>query len=195
MISEKNLVPKLLSIVTALSVACIALLIAVSLMTYFLLQKKVQGYAIADNGRVIPLVSLDKPYVTDSRVTGFVEECLRRSFAHDFENFRITMSEAKSCYTPDGAYSFEVAMAPLIGDLRNKSLVMSASFEPTVVTRLYAVNGIVHWSSQTPMTLYRRGGRETLAPLRFVIESTTQRIPLDHDVRGIALRTINLKPA
>lgn len=195
MIQEKEIVPRLLSIVVALALSVFLLLLIVAGTGYALTQKKVQGYAVSESGRVIPLVSLDKPYVTDARITGFVEECLRRSFAHDFENFRLTMAEAKGCYTPDGAESYEAAMGPLIMDIKSKSLVMSASLEPTVVTRLYAVNGIVHWVTQTPMVLYRRGGRETLTPLRFVVESITQRIPLDHSVRGIALRTINLKPA
>jgi len=37
-------------------------------------------------------VTLDKPFVSDARVIGFTEECLRLSFAHDFENYRQTMN-------------------------------------------------------------------------------------------------------
>lgn len=192
--NSKELIPRLLNILAALSVACIALLIALIATGYMLAKDKVQGYAASDSGRVIPLISLDQPYVTDARVTGFVEECLRRSFAHDFENYRLTMASAKDCYTPVGAEQFEAAMNPLLTDILNRSLVMSASLEPTVVTRVFSVNGIVHWTTQTPMVLQRRGGRESLTSVRFNIESVVQRIPLDHHVRGIALRSINMRP-
>ena len=191
---SKEIVPRLLNIVVALSIACVALLVALIGAGFSLSKQKVQGYAVTDAGRVIPLVSLDQPYVTDSRITGFVEECLRRSFAHDFENFRLTMSAAKDCYTPTGAEAYEAAMGSLIADLRNRSLVMSVSLEPTVVTRVFKVNNVVYWATQTPLVLYRRSGRETLTPVRFRIESVTQRIPLDHHVRGIALRSINMHP-
>jgi len=191
---EKEMIPKLLSITTALAVGVVALLVTVAVLIFFLSGKKVQGYAVTDTGHIIPMVSLDKPYVSDSRVTGFLDECLRRSFSHDFENLRITMAEAKKCYTPIGAEGFEAAMGPLLKDIIDKRMVLSASLEPTVITRVFTMNGVVYWESQTPLVLYRRGSRENLVPLKFRVESLVQRIPLDQDVRGIALRTINLKP-
>lgn len=191
---SKEIIPRLLSIIVALSISSLALLIALVGAGFALSKQKVQGYAATDTGRVIPLVSLDQPYVTDSRVTSFVEECLRKSFAHDFENYRLTMATAKDCYTPQGSEAYEAAMSPLITDIKQKSLVMSASLEPTVVSRVFKVNNVVYWATQTQLVLYRRSGRETLTPVRFRIESITQRIPLDHNVRGIALRSINMSP-
>ena len=185
---------RLLNIIVALAIALVALCAALGMAIYQLSQQKVQGYAATDTGRVIALVPLDQPYVTDARVTGFVDECLRQSFAHDFENFRMTMSAAKTCYTPSGATEFEEAMVPLLRDLQQRSLVMSSTLDPPVVTRVFKINGIVHWGTQTQLSMFRRGGRETLVPVKFRIDAIVQRIPLDANVRGIALRSIVLTP-
>lgn len=192
--SAKQQVPNQAGVSLILAIALLALALALGGMTLFLSSKKVQGFALSDNGSVIPMIPMDQPYVNDARVVGFVDECLRMSFAHDFENFRMTMASAKKCYTPSGAVEFESAMNPLILDMQAKSLVMSVSLEPTVVTKAYKLSGVVYWETQTPMTLSRRGVRETLVPVKFLVETTVRRVPLDQDVRGISVRTINVKP-
>jgi len=101
-------------------------------------------------GRVIPLVPLDQPYVTDSRVIGFVDECIRRSFGHDYENFRMTINDAKECYTPTGASEFEEAISSLIRDVINMNLVMSASLETTVVVREGRAQRLFHMGNADP---------------------------------------------
>lgn len=193
-ISAKQAVPKLLGILTALSIALVISLIANAGLTVFVFKKKTESFAVSETGRVVPLVPLDKPYVNDSRVSGFAEECLRSSFAHDYENFRITMNAAKNCYTSDGARKFEGAMEPMLDEIKTKRVVMSASMEPTVVVKTYILSGAVHWETQTPMTLYRRGTREQLTPIRFLVTTVVERVALDENVRGISVRSINLKP-
>lgn len=193
-ISAKTAVPKLLQILVWQGIAILILGVAVVGLTVFVWKKKTESFAVSESGRVVPLIPLDKPYVNDSRVSGFAEECLRTSFAHDFENYRLTMSNAKNCYTADGSRDFEAAMEPLLDDLKTKHMVLSSSMEPTVVVKTYKLSGVVHWETQTPMRLYRRGTREQLTPLSFLVTTVIQRVALDEQVRGISVRSINLKP-
>ncbi|WP_371436278.1 DotI/IcmL family type IV secretion protein [Polaromonas sp.] len=193
-ISAKQAVPKLLMIITVLGIAFLVQTIAMVSLTAFVWKKKTESFAVSETGRVVPLVPLDKPYVNDSRVSGFAEECLRSSFSHDYENYRLTMNAAKNCYTSAGAKAFEAAMDPMLDDIKNKRVVMSSSMEPTVVVKSYILSGAVHWETQTPMTLYRRGTREQLTPIRFLVTTVVERVPLDENVRGISVRSINLKP-
>jgi intracellular multiplication protein IcmL len=193
-ITAKSLVPKLLSVITWLGVAVVVLSITTVSLSVFVWKKKIESYAVSESGHVVPLISLDKPYVNDARVSGFSEECLRASFAHDFENYRASMNGAKNCYTAEGARDFEAAMEPMLADIKGKNLVLSSSLEPTVVVKTYKLSGVIHWETQTPMTLYRKGTREQLTPLRFLVTSIVQRVPLDEHVRGISTRSINLKP-
>lgn len=193
-ISAKEIVPRLISSIVGLSVVVILLVVANIALAVFVFTKKVESFAVTESGRVVPLVALDKPYVNDQRVSGFTEECLRSSFAHDYENWRATMSSAKNCYTGEGAKAFESAMAPMLDDVRSKRFVMSSSLEPTVVARSYLLGGAVHWEVETPLTLYRRGTREQLSPIKFMVTSIVKRVALDENVRGISLHSINLKP-
>lgn len=193
-ISSKAAVPRLLSVLTIMSVALGVSLIVIAALTVFVFKKKTESFAVTETGRVVPLVPLDKPYVNDSRVSGFAEECLRSSFAHDYENYRFTMGSAKNCYTAQGSKAFETAMDPMLEDIKVKRVVMSSSLEPTVVVKSYLLSGVVYWETQTPMTLYRRGTRDQLAPTRFLVTTVIERVPLDENVRGISVRSINLKP-
>lgn len=193
-LAARSLVPRLLRLAVALSVANVLLLITVPLLVYFLAAKKIVAVGITETGRVIELVTLDKPYVNDSRVAGFAEECLRLSFAHDFENYRQSMTFAKSCYTTEGARVFEAAMQPQIKDLIDRNLVMSAALEVTVVERTFVRAGVVYWITQTPVTLQKRGSKDMNRPERFLARTEVRRVPLDENVRGIAVSSISLKP-
>lgn len=193
-LTAKSAVPKLLQLLVLLSAALILSLIANVGLSVFVFKKKTEAFAVSESGRVVPLVPLDKPYVNDPRIVAFAEECLRGSFGHDYENYRMTMNTAKNCYTSEGARDFEAAMEPLLADLKTKNLVISSTLEPTAVERTYKLAGVVHWETVTPMVLYRRGTRDALTPLRFRVTTVIQRVALDEQVRGISVRSINLKP-
>lgn len=193
-ISAKLLVPRLLTIISIMGAALVVLALSTAVLTWFVYHKKTASFAVSETGRVVPLIPLDQPYVNDSRVTGFAEECLRSSFAHDFENYRLSMNNAKNCYTTNGARDFEAAMEPLLNDVKTKNVVLSSSLEPTVVVKTYKLSGVVHWETRTALTLYRRGTREQMAPLKFIVTSVVQRVAVDEHVRGISVRSINLKP-
>lgn len=193
-LTAKAAVPKLITVIVGLSIALSVSALANVTLSVFVWKKKTESFAVSESGRVVPLVPLDSPYVNDSRVSSFSEECLRASFAHDFENYRLTMNSAKNCYTTEGAKDFEAAMEPLLAEIKSRNLVLSSTMEPTVVSRNYKLSGVIHWETQTPMTLYRRGTREQMTPLRFLVISDVQRVALDEQVRGISVRSINLKP-
>lgn len=193
-VAAKHLVPHLLKVVTWLVISNGLLLITVPVFIYFLATKRITAVAITETGRVVELVTLDKPYVNDSRVVGFADECLRLSFGHDFENYRQSMNVAKACYTSEGARVFEAAMESQLKDLIDRRLVMSPALEATVVERTYLRGGVVHWVTETPMTLHRRGNRDTSRPEKFLVRSEIRRVALDENVRGIAVSSLSLKP-
>ena len=192
--AAKHLVPQLLKVVTWLVISNGLLLITVPVLIYFLATKRITAVAITETGRVVELVTLDKPYVNDSRVIGFADECLRLSFGHDFENYRQSMNVAKTCYTSEGARVFESAMESQLKELIDRRLVMSPALEATVVERTYQKGGVVHWVTETPMTLHRRGNRDTSRPEKFLVRSEIRRVALDENVRGIAVSSLSLKP-
>jgi len=194
LLAPKRLVPVELGLTAALVVAIVVMSVASLVLVSFLGFKRVIPVAVDGAGRVLPIITLEQPHLPDNRVLGFVDECLRRSFAHDFENFRTTVNDAKRCYTPNGASEFALAIEPLLADLQRLNMVMSVSLQTSVMHNKYIREGLHVWEVQTPMTLYRRGSREAIAPAEFLVTTTVIRVPLEQEVRGIALRAINMRP-
>jgi len=190
----KRMVPVELGMTVALTIAVVVLALATLILVSFLSTKRTVPVAVDATGRIVPVIALDRPHLPDNRILGFVDECLRRSFSHDFENFRITINEAKRCYTPTGAVEFEQAITPLIEEMRRENMVIAVSLDASWVHQRFLREGIHVWEVQTPMTLHRRGTREAIAPTAFIVTTLVIRIPLESDVRGIAVRAINLRP-
>lgn len=190
-----DVVPKLVRIVVLQSIAIGILTVVMGVALYVGITKPPQLLAITDTGRVIPLVPLDKPYVGDSRVVGFADECIRTAFSHDFLNFRQTLASASSCFTTDGSASFNTAIAPLIQDLESRRMVMTPTMQPAVVVRTFKRGGqVFSWVVQTKMTLNREGTRDRVIPTTYVVDLVVERVSLEESVRGIAVSQINVRP-
>lgn len=191
---SKTLIPKLVRSNLVLTIAVAILSIAVFVLGYVGINKRPLTFGVSDTGRIIPLVPLDQPYVGDARIIGFADECVRQAFSHDFKNFRLTMSNAKDCFTVAGSRGFDEAIEPLIADIQEKRMVMSVSLEPAVVVRVAKPRGVYTWVVQSKMTLFRDGTRERVVPTVFTVDLVIERVPLEESVRGIGIGQINVRP-
>lgn len=190
-----EVMPKLVRAIMLSSIANVLLALCVIAAVYFGITKPAQVLAVTETGRVVPLVPLDKPYVGDSRVVGFADECTRTAFSHDFLNFRQTLASASSCFTSEGSASFAKAIEPLIQDLESRRMVMTPTMQPAVVVRTFKKSGQVYsWVVQTKMTLNREGTRERVVPTTYVVDLIIERVPLEESVRGIGVAQINVRP-
>ncbi|MEJ8837591.1 DotI/IcmL family type IV secretion protein [Ramlibacter sp. AN1133] len=178
------------------SITIVVLIILLGVSMVMGMAKRPQLLGITESGRVVPLVPLDKPYVSDSRVLGFADECTRQAFSHDFVNFRLTQAEAGQCFTASGAESFARAMAPLLEDLEQRRMVMSITpIAPPTVVRTFKRGGEVYsWAVQSVITLNREGTRERMTPTSYVVDLVIERVPLEESVRGISVAQINMRP-
>lgn len=157
---------------------------------------KTEVIAVTEDGRLSRPVPLTEAFVPEARVLGFVDECLRASFAHDFENYRRTFNAALPCYTSTGGKEFAKAIDPLLLDIREKRIVMSSTAEPPALVRGPSrVQGRVMWQVDSLITLHFQGSRERFSPQRRVARVTVARVPLEESPRGIAINAIQLAPA
>ena len=159
------------------------------------LTPKTHIIAATEDGKLIRPVPLPQAFVTESRVLGFVDECLRASFAHDFENYRRTFNSALPCYTSLGGKEFAKAIDPLLLDIREKRIVMSVTSEPPVLVRgPHVINGRAVWEVQSVITLYFQGTKEKFPPQRRLATVTVVRVPIEESPRGVAINAIQLAP-
>lgn len=188
-------ISKLIRVAAIASAAAVISSVVGVVGIYSALTKKPQVVAITDGGRIIPLVPLDKPYVSVSRVLAFSEECTRKAFSHDFVEYRASISRASECFTNTGAKMFTVAMEPMLKELVSRRMVMSASVEaPVLVQGPYEKNGRAAWRVQAKMQLSREGSSQRMSPQLFVVEMEVVRVELEESTRGIAIQEFNVKP-
>lgn len=187
--------PRLVRIMTLLAIGLVLNVALLGASIYMGMSKRPQVLGITESGRVIPIVPLDKPYVSDSRVLSFADECTRTAFSHDFVNFRSTMAQASNCFTSNGVEGFSQALGPLLQDLEARRMVMSVSLQAPAVVRTFKRNGQIYsWLVQTRMTLNREGTRERVSPTTYVVDLVIERVPLEESIRGISVAQINVRP-
>lgn len=174
----------------------LASLIANVCLVWYASSAKVEVIAVTETGQVINPVPLNRAFVTEPRVLSFVAECLRDSFSHDFENYRMTLNRAMPCYTSEGGKEFNKAIDPTLLEIRNKRLVSSITTEPPALVRgPMLMNGRVAWEVETVMTIYYQGARERYPTQRRAARVLVVRVPIEENPRGIAIHAIQLEPA
>ena len=194
--SDAQSISKLTRIAVFLSIALVLALATSAVGVYAALSKRPVVVATDDKGRVIPVVPLNKPYLNDSRVLGFAAECVRRAFAHDFLNYRLSVDEASRCFTSSGAQIYASAMDAMLKDLIAKRMIMTVDVSPPVVVRgPIERNGRIVWQVQTKMRIYREGQKERLTPQDMIVDMDIVRVELEESVRGIAVSQFNVRPA
>lgn len=188
---------QLVRAMTIMSIVACILGIASCVSTVKVAGQKVEGVAVGPNGVVFPVVTLDKPYVTDQRLTSFVEECLRKSLSHDYLHYRETMASALSCYTTDGASSYVEAMGPLVDTMKQTRRVMTVVVEkpPVVAKGPYLERGVVTWSVQAEVALGFEGTKDRIPPTRYSVRALVSRMELAENPRGVGISQLGLTPA
>ena len=190
-----QIMPRVVRVMFFQSVAIAVLALGLIISFYMAAAKRPEVLAVTESGRIIPLVPLDKPYVSDARILGFADECIRAAFGHDFLNFRTTMAAAKECFTPEGGRNFDAAIAPLLKDIQTRRMVMAVTLQPAAIVQSTLRSGSVKtWVVQTKMTLFREGTKDRVAPVTYVVDLVVERVPLEDSVRGISVSQINVRP-
>jgi intracellular multiplication protein IcmL len=188
-------VSKLTRLVVWLAISVIALAIALIIAIVFVTRTHREVIAATPDGRVIPIVPLDKPYVSDARVIGYVDECARMVFSHDFLHWRTTLQGSKACFTEKGGDAVEEALAPWVKDIVDRELTMSVSLADTpVIAKRGEFNGAFAWRVQAPISLFRRGTKVSDMPRPFMLQVVVRRVGLDQNPRGIAIDSLQLVP-
>lgn len=193
-LSARQLLPKSIRTTVALSVGVVALAAVNIGLVFALAHRDVVPIAVSDTGYAIPLVPLDKSYVTESRVVGYTEQCMQIAFSHDFQNYKQTFEQATRCFTPAGVKSYAMEMQPLLTKLKEKRMVMSIAVDPLAVAQSGVQQGVYRWVVEGTVTIYMLGTSDQLPPQKFNLVAVAERVPLQENIRGVALSNISLSP-
>ncbi|MBS0454092.1 MAG: DotI/IcmL family type IV secretion protein [Proteobacteria bacterium] len=188
-------VSQLTRLIVWLGLAIVLLVIALIITIVFVTRTHREVIAATNDGRVVPIIPLDQPYVSDARVLGYVDECARQVFSHDFLHWRTTLQNSKTCFTEKGGDAVEEALAPWVKDIVQRELTMSVSMADTpVIAKRGEFNGNFAWRVQAPISLFRRGTKVSDIPRPFILQVVVRRVGLDQNPRGIAIDSLQLVP-
>lgn len=135
-------------------------------------------FATNQDGSLKTWVPLNIPYLSDSDVIAFVTNTVKATFASDFLNYRNTLQNVRTHYTPEGYQSFIDALT----QSNNLNAVLSQKFsvsvnvvgDPVILQQgvLPATNTYA-WRIQIPLDLhYVSSEQEKLQPVNATITVT-----------------------
>lgn len=183
-----RLVRSVLILTAATAIAICSAMVSI----YAAVGKKTVAIAVDSRGVVVPIVPLTDPLVSESRVLGFVEECLRKSFSHDFLHYDQTIPQAQECFTPDTADKYAVSLQPFVKMMNEKRMVMAITIpRPPRVVSVYmkrtAAGDVAHWDIQAQVEIFFEGKNERIPPSKNIVKITVKRVPLEDTPRGILI--------
>jgi intracellular multiplication protein IcmL len=195
--NDGNFVRRLITACVVMAAATIVAAVATAIAVGSASSKRVVVIGATESGQFIRAIPLDRPYLNEARVAAFATEALRASFSHNFVNYRKTMTEAQSWYTPIASESYTKAIAPLLEEISQKRMVMSLEVvQPAIVSKAYLDGQRFYtWELQAIVSLMREGQSERVVPVKYLVEMTVTRVPLDVSIRGVLVSAISLKPA
>jgi intracellular multiplication protein IcmL len=190
-------VSRLVKAVSILTLSTVISLIAALLSIYGVVSSKTVAIAVDARGVVVPIVPLTEPLLSESRVLGFVDECLRRSFSHDFLHYESTIPQAQECFTANSAERYALSIQPYIKIMESKRMVMSITIPraPRVVRaykKVTALGEVIHWDVQAQIEINFEGRSERIPGTKSTVQITVKRVPLEGTPRGILIDSFSV---
>lgn len=148
------------------------------------------------DGRLVEMVALDRPYLTESQVLGFAAECIYKSYSLDFARWRRQMTEARECYTSDGYDGYQKAIEKSGNlDRMQQDRLVATPFGtgPAVIAAQGARSGVYSWTVQQPVSVIWEASGKKLEQ-KGIAEIVLVRVPTTERPSAIAVESINLRP-
>lgn len=111
-------------------------------------------FATTSDGRLIPVVPLVSPNMSDTAVTNWVSNNLPQVYALDFVHYRSQLQAMQGIFTSFGWQQFIQASAPFLSNIVNQQLVTSATLTNVpIVVQKGLINGVYSWQIQVPLLI------------------------------------------
>ncbi|MDF2940585.1 MAG: hypothetical protein K0R66_1227 [Gammaproteobacteria bacterium] len=120
-------------------------------------------FATTSDGRLIPVIPLVQPNMSDTAVTSWVSNNLPQIYALDFVHYRSQLQDMQGLFTEFGWQQFMQASAGFLGNIVNQRLVVSATLTNVpIVVQKGLINGVYSWQVQVPLLIStQEGGQES----------------------------------
>jgi len=149
-----------------------------------------QYFATTADGRILNSHSLADPVVTDSFVTQWVANSVRRAFSVDYVHWRKQLQDASVNFTPDGWRYFLNALKASnnLNTLLSMKLVSDATITSAPqITAKMVVDGHYAWKVEMPLLITYTDGKGTTQNMPWKVTVIVLRMPVKDYPQRIAI--------
>jgi len=151
-------------------------------------------FASTDTGRIIPLIPLDQPNLTDQAVVNWASKAVVAVYTYDFINFRQTLQENEKYFTQSGWRSFLDALneSKNLDAVRENKMVVSAFVSAApIVTRKGVLQGRYVWVIQIPLLVHFASANQQ-SDQNYVIQVQVWRVSTLDNPYGVGIMAFNV---
>ncbi|MBI6605257.1 MULTISPECIES: DotI/IcmL family type IV secretion protein [Pseudomonas] len=153
-------------------------------------------YFAADGLRIVRLVPLNEPYITDAEAIQFAREALNRSMTINFTDYRQQLEDVRGDWTKRGfaQYLEQLQSAGYLDLVKTKRMNMTVTTETGVLVKSEMVDGVLVRHIEVPIEIKLVGQTTDLQPKRFIAKVPVARIPTLDSIVGVGLDGIVTTP-
>jgi len=144
-------------------------------------------YFTTENGRVVPIKPKNEPAFSDSDVSAFGAETIRRSFTLDFIHYQDQINNVKDDYDDVGYSGYFTALnsSNILASVKGQRMNLSVDVGPGRIRAKGQQGDVYAWEYQYPVTL-KLDGQVTGSPAqRFIFTQRIQRADVQVKSKGL----------
>ncbi len=140
----------------------ITLLVLVGGLVTMVISTKIEHifFATTADGRIINIVPLNEPYITDGSLVAWLADTSKRILSLSYHDYRQRLQDVAFNFTPKGWESFSRALkeARILELIEERKMVTELSIEaaPEIIKKA-EIGGVYYWTMQMPVTLSFKG--------------------------------------
>lgn len=172
----------------------ITLLVLVGGLVTMAISTKIEHvfFATTADGRIINIVPLNEPYITDGSLVAWMADTSKRILSLSYHDYRQRLQDVAFNFTPKGWDSFARALkdARILELIEERKMVTELSIEhaPEIIKR-GVIGGTYSWTMQMPITLAFNG---EIAPqtINGTLHVTVNRVSTLQHPKGVGIEQI-----
>lgn len=149
-------------------------------------------FAATPDTKLVDLVPLNKPNMTDEQVIQWATDAAIASFNYNFVNYRTKLQSVRTYFTPTGHQRFLKALliSRNLEAVKDKKFVVSAiPSGPAELTQQGVIkkSGLYAWYIKIPMTMYLRSANEEVPPQNYLLSMIVVRTDMLQSPKGVGI--------
>lgn len=184
-----------------LMLVCLGLLLLTFCLIFWGLYERThkpptQYFATTYDGKLIPLIPLSQPSLTDNALLQWATEAAVASYTFNYVNYRKALQDARIYFTQTGYQYFMKALQDSnnLVAVQNKKLIVSAAptGAPVILKKgIYndgSATGVFTWDIQLPLEIVFRSAVDTITQ-NVILNMRIVRVPTLESPSGVGIAT------